>query len=123
MICGIGVDFVTVSRVERLLARFGTKFEGRVYTPDECRQAGGRGTYYAGRFAVKEALLKALGTGLSEGVRWQEIETVNRDSGAPEVRCSGKVRSLLDAEKVSKIWASISHERDQVIALVVLERI
>jgi holo-[acyl-carrier protein] synthase len=121
MIAGIGIDIVSLSRVERLHARFGERFEKRLYTPQESDQAKGRTAYLAGRFAVKEALLKALGTGLTDGIRWGDIETVTQPSGAPETRCYGRVTSLLDSRKVSKIWTSISHEKDQVVALVILE--
>jgi len=121
MIAGVGIDLVSISRVERLKDRFQDRFEARIYTPEEVGQSGGRASFLAGRFAVKEALLKALGTGLTGGVRWQDIETLTRSSGSPEVRCYGAVRVILDSRKVSRVWTSISHERDQVVALVVLE--
>ncbi len=121
MIRGLGVDLVLLSRIESAIGRFGERFVSRVYTPEERRQSGGKSTFLAGRFAVKEALLKALGTGLAEGVRWKEIETLSRETGAPEVRCSGRVLDLLGRRGIGKIWASLSHERDHVVAVVVLE--
>jgi holo-[acyl-carrier protein] synthase len=121
MIRGLGIDLVLVSRIESALSRFGERFASRVYTPEERRQSGGKSTFLAGRFAIKEALLKALGTGLAEGVRWKEIETLSRDSGAPEVRCSGRVLDLLGHRGIGTIWASLSHDRDHVVAVVVLE--
>ncbi|MCL4486006.1 MAG: holo-ACP synthase [Nitrospirae bacterium] len=121
MICGIGVDLVLVSRIHGAIDRFGERFASRIYTPDERRQSGGRAPFLAGRFAVKEALLKALGTGMAEGVRWKEIETLARDSGAPEVTCSGRVGELLGHRGIKRVWASLSHERDHAVAVVVLE--
>lgn len=122
MISGIGIDLVSIPRIARMCDRFGMRFESRIFTSRELVQARGRAIYLAGRFAVKEALLKALGTGFSGGVRWQEIETIGQESGAPEVRCYGKVLSLLDSKEIVRVWTSITHERDQVVALVVLEK-
>ena len=121
MICGIGVDLILVSRINRAMNRFGERFASRVYTPEERRQSGGKAIFLAGRFAVKEALLKALGTGMAGGVRWKEIETLARESGAPEVTCSGRVEHLLGLRGIKRVWASLSHEQDHVVAVVVLE--
>ena len=121
MICGIGVDLVSVSRIDQAMNRFGDRFLDRIYTPEERRISNGQARFYAGRFGIKEALLKALGTGLSEGMRWQEIQTLCLSSGAPDVRCTGQVHALLGDRGVQRIWASLSHEKDQVVAMVLLE--
>ena len=121
MICGIGVDLVLVSRINGAMNRFGERFASRVYTPEECHQSGGKAIFLAGRFAIKEALLKALGTGMAGGVSWKEIETLARESGAPEVTCSGRVAHLMGLRGIKKVWASLSHEQDHVVAVVVLE--
>ena len=93
MICGIGVDLVLVSRIHGAMNRFGERFASRVYTPEECYQSGGKAIFLAGRFAIKEALLKALGTGMAGGVSWKEIETLARESGAPGGNLFGKGRA------------------------------
>jgi len=121
VIRGLGIDLVLISRIETSIGRFGERFLARIFTPEERRQSEGRPSFFAGRFAVKEALLKSLGTGLSDGIRWKEIETLSRETGAPEVRCSGRVRDIMGQRAIERIWASLSHERDHVVAVVVLE--
>jgi holo-[acyl-carrier protein] synthase len=105
MIIGMGNDLVDVRRIERALKRFGSRFEQRVFCEAERalaarrKGAGARmvaGTY-AKRFAAKEACAKALGTGLKEGVSWQDIEVVNDDLGRPSLRLSGKALKRLEA--------------------------
>lgn len=79
MILGSGIDVIDVSRIERALARFGARFEARVFSQREisaCRRHRRPAIDYAVRFAAKEALMKAVGTGWSRGVRWIDIETV-----------------------------------------------
>jgi holo-[acyl-carrier protein] synthase len=121
MIVGVGVDLVRIDRIGRLLDRYGERFGRKVFTPTEWTESGGRASHLAGRFAVKEAVLKALGTGLSGGIAWHDVETLSRESGAPEVRTSGIVRSLLERKGPVFIWASISHERENAVAMVILE--
>ncbi len=119
-ILGIGVDFVSTSRIEGLCTRFPERFLGRVFTPAEIRESRGRPAYLAGRFAVKESVLKAMGTGLSKGMRWKEIETITLPNGLPETRCTGGARSCLDHRGVGEIWVSISHDAGSATAFVVL---
>lgn len=119
-VLGIGVDLVSVARVGDLAARFGDRFLNRIFTPDEILESRGRAVYLAGRFSVKESLLKALGTGLSGGLKWTEIATRSRESGAPYVVCGGKVYRILEEKGVRDIWVSISHERESVVSMVVL---
>ncbi len=121
MICGIGVDLVTVSRIERAVHRFGDRFAERVYTSEERHMSKGQAMFLAGRFAIKEALLKAMGTGLAGGLRWRDIETITLPSGAPSIRCYGRVKHLLDARGIKNIWATLSHDKDHVVAVVLLE--
>jgi holo-[acyl-carrier protein] synthase len=121
MILGVGIDLVSISRVARLLDRYGERFARKVFTATEWSESGGRPSHLAGRFAVKEAVFKALGTGLSGGVAWHDVETLSRGSGAPEVRTFGVVRSLLERRGPVSIWTSISHERENAVAMVVLE--
>src|SRR5512141_3455076 len=93
MIAGIGVDVVDIARVQALLDRHGERFLRRVYTEEEASYAMGganRAERLAGRFAVKEAVMKALGTGKSQGILWKDVETVHGRFGKPEVHLHGQ---------------------------------
>ena len=123
MIYGIGVDLVKVQRIEEAVKRWNKRFLNRIFTPIEQEYSYSKKQpflHLAGRFAVKEAVLKALGTGLSSGIRWVEIEIVNLPSGKPEVRVSGKVKSLMKRRRVKEIYVSISHDTDHSIGQAVL---
>jgi holo-[acyl-carrier protein] synthase len=97
MILGTGSDVTDISRIEQALARFGQRFEDRVFTPGEQRKAQSRSNAgsrtvaatYAKRFAAKEACAKALGTGLRAGVFWRDMEVVNLPSGQPTLELTG----------------------------------
>lgn len=119
-ILGIGVDFVSISRVDGLCMRFPERFLQRVFTSSEIRESRGRSAYLAGRFAVKEAVLKAMGIGLSKGVRWREIETITLPNGLPEIRCRGEAKVKLENRGVGEIWVSISHDMGSATAFVIL---
>ncbi|MFQ5780235.1 MAG: holo-ACP synthase [Nitrospiria bacterium] len=123
-IVGIGIDLVKISRIEEMTQRWGDRFLDRVFTPAErayCHLRKRPHIHYAARFAVKEAMLKALGTGLRGGVRWKEIETIRTPTGKPEVRVSGKTRQLAEEERVSQIFASITHDDDYAVGQVILQ--
>ena len=95
MILGIGSDLTDIRRIEKTLARFGERFERRVFTDVEIAKAnsraggGGKAATLAKRFAAKEACAKALGTGL-RGISWREMEVVNLPSGKPTLRLTGR---------------------------------
>lgn len=123
-IVGIGIDLVKVSRMEKIRERWQQAFLDRVFTVGEqgyCLQYLKSYVHFAGRFAVKEALLKAIGTGLREGIRWTEIETLNIDAGKPLIQLSGQARQSADHLGVNRILGSISHDHDYAIAQVILE--
>ncbi len=123
-ILGIGIDMVKVSRIEKLIARRGHSFLDRVFTKEEqdyCLPHKMAHVHFSGRFAVKEALLKALGTGLGDGISWKEIATLRQDSGQPEVILSGRARQVADEKGVSSVFSSITHDHDYAIAQVILE--
>ncbi len=123
MIVGIGIDLVKISRMQTITQRWGAPFLDRLFTPEEqtyCLRHTVPPIHLAGRFAVKEALLKALGTGLRHGIQWREIETGQTAHGAPDVRLSGAARRLADARHVQQVLVSISHDPDYAVAQVIL---
>lgn len=117
---GVGTDIVSIERVEGLIRRFGERFLKKVFTRNEVHESGGRPQYYAGRFAVKESVLKALGTGLRGGARWTDIETLTLPNGMPFVRSEGKVRTLTESRGGGEFWVSVTHDGDTAVAFVVL---
>ncbi len=116
----IGVDLIEIERIANLIERYGDKFVSRIFTEPEieyCSRKKDRGSY-AARFAVKEAVFKAAGTGLGKEMTWRDVEVVNNALGKPEVRVYGKTAELLAGRK---IHLSISHSKDASIAMVVVE--
>ena len=113
-----GVDIIEIHRVRDVLERWGDRFLARIFTPDEIAYCRGRPPNLAGRFAAKEATMKALGTGV-RGVGWKDIEVARRKSGAPYVLLHN--RALLRAEKLGmkELSLSMSHSRDYAVAFVV----
>lgn len=121
MIIGIGIDIVEISRIAAAIKR--TAFIDRVFTPAEqsyCESRGvQRAASYAARFAAKEAVLKALGTGLRGGT-WQDMEITNDNLGRPLVQMTGYYQSLAGELGVQEIYLSVTHARDYAAAQVVL---
>jgi holo-[acyl-carrier protein] synthase len=111
------VDLVEVSRIEKTIARFGRRFLERVFTPQELQLANSRASSLAARFAAKEAVSKALGTGIGS-IGWQEIEVLQGTQGQPVLHLHGSA-ALRAAELGLREWAlSLSHTQDQAIAVV-----
>lgn len=124
MMVGLGTDLCRVSRIERALRRWGKRFERRVFTPGEigyCRERRRPEVHFASRFAAKEAVFKALGTGVARGVRWKEVEVVRQSGQAPQLRFSGRVARLLEERGVEAAHLSLTHDGDYALAVVVLE--
>jgi holo-[acyl-carrier protein] synthase len=127
MIVGIGVDLVEVERIQKALedARIGKRFRDRVFTPKEVQycEKKGRGRYesYAGRFAAKEAVMKALGRGWGASVRWLDIEVARARSGKPEVVLHDKTARLAYELGIRRWALSISHTGQHGLAYVIAE--
>lgn len=125
MIISIGIDIIEVARVREVLLRT-PRFGERVYTERERAYCESRGAvaaqHYAARFAAKEAALKALGTGWSGGVAWQDIEIGSLDGGAPLLIFTGRVRELYEQSGATAAHLSMSHTTEHAIAEVILER-
>ena len=113
----VGVDIIEIERVERALAKFGERFLRRVYTRLEVAFCRGRVPELAARFAAKEAVSKALGTGM-RGVAWREIEVSPDQRGKPHVHLYGRARQRAQDLGLDTFAISLSHSRDHAIAFV-----
>lgn len=124
MILGIGIDICNVPRLARMRRKYGPRFLDRVFTPTEQQRCGSGPACderYAARFAAKEAFMKAVGTGWGRGMTFADIEIATEDTGKPVLSIAGGARELADRLGVSNIHVSLSHERENAIAFVVLE--
>jgi holo-[acyl-carrier protein] synthase len=124
MIFGIGVDVVHVSRIDSLLRRWGDRFLHRVFTEKEIQYCFLRkkpAPHFAVRFAAKEAFLKALGVGYSQGVRWKDIEVISHVSGRPEIQLRNRTKTLSHRHGVKRIHLSMSHDGTYGFVQVILE--
>lgn len=124
MIKGIGVDLCEVDRIEAAIARHGERFLSRIYTDAErayCDSKPNRMERLAGRFAAKEAAMKALGTGWRRGVAWREFEVARAASGQPIVLLHGMAAEIASHLGVSRALVSISHVQSMAVAQVVME--
>jgi holo-[acyl-carrier protein] synthase len=109
IIKGVGTDIIEIERIKVAIERHGSRFLDRLFTEKEqsyCGRYKDPTPHYAGRFAAKEAILKALGTGLHAEMTWKEIEIVNDLQGKPEVQLSARLKASL---AVAQIFLSISH--------------
>ncbi len=113
-----GVDLIEIARIEEVIARHGKHYLERIYTPAELAQCGKRTESLAGRFAAKEAAVKALGCGIGD-VSWQEIEVLGDDQNAPVLTLHGEALKRADALGLSTWSVSISHSQSHSVALVV----
>ncbi|HLE44307.1 MAG TPA: holo-ACP synthase [Methylomirabilota bacterium] len=124
MIAGIGVDLVHVPRIRQAIERWQERFLERVFTADEIAYARRRrdpAEHLAARFAAKEAALKALGTGLSMGVRWREVEVRRARGEPPRLALSGRTAALGAARGVRVLHVSLTHDGEYALAQVLAE--
>jgi holo-[acyl-carrier protein] synthase len=113
-----GVDLIEIQRIEEVIARHGNRYLDRIYTPAELDQTRRLPESLAGRFAAKEAVAKALGTGIGD-VGWKEIEILGDEQNAPTLRLSG-VAEQRSRELGLSVWSlSISHSMSHAVAFVV----
>jgi holo-[acyl-carrier protein] synthase len=128
MIIGIGADCCEVERIAGAIDRRGDRFLARLFTDAE-RAAGAKrpepATYFAGRFAAKEACAKALGSGITERVGWHDIEVLNRANGQPILRLTGgalrRAHRLMPKEHELALHLSLAHDPPTALAFVILE--
>lgn len=128
MIIGIGTDICIIARIRNILEKYGEKFKTRCFTQNErkkCDSTKNIAACYAKRFAAKEAVSKALGTGIKNGVNWKNIEIVNRQSGKPIIYLYGKAQDklleLTPKNMLSEIHISITDEKELAQALAVID--
>jgi holo-[acyl-carrier protein] synthase len=124
MIIGSGIDMVEIRRIQHSLDRYGSRFLDRVFTESEqayCLRKRNSAESFAARFAAKEAGAKALGTGISFGVSWLEIEVVREPSGRPTLRFHGRAAQIAARMGFAHAALSITHTAEFAAASVVLE--
>lgn len=124
MIYGIGTDIVAVERFQRFIDTGNSAIIERLFTSVErsrCEQRKDAASCLAARFAAKEAFLKALGTGLRDGLSWLEMEVSNDSLGKPSLHLSGKAAELFQAHGFIRVHLSLSHDGGNAIAMVVVE--
>jgi holo-[acyl-carrier protein] synthase len=118
-IVGIGTDIVECLRIAQMIERHGELFLTRVYTPREIEYCSSRKAatqHYAGRWAAKEAVLKAMGTGWARGISWRDIEVRNDEGGRPSILLGGTAREICERRGVEEMLISISHCRSHATA-------
>ncbi len=116
----IGIDIIEIDRVGRAIARWGDGFLQRVYTDAELRLCAGRIPSLAGRFAAKEAAIKAL-SGDGTGIFLRDVEVLTETSGKPVVCLYGKARELADELGLTGLSISLSHSRENAVAVAISE--
>ena len=116
----VGIDIVETARIRAAIERFKGRFLRRIFTEGEiafCNSKPNRFQSYGARFAAKEAILKALGTGKSQGIRWRDMEIIDDEHSQPAVRLHGRVRELVAGE----VHVSLSHTRTSAVAVCIIE--
>ncbi len=119
IVLGIGTDIIECHRIDDMIEKHGQTFLTRVYTPDEiayCQARKASNQHYAGRWAAKEAVLKALGTGWAHGIQWTDVEVVNQVGGKPTIVLAGVALRISRERGIDEMMISISHCRDYATA-------
>jgi holo-[acyl-carrier-protein] synthase len=116
----IGIDIIEISRIEKAIIRWGQGFLRRIYTDPEIKLCQKRSSSLAARFAAKEAVMKALGTG-RKGVSWREIEVLSERSGKPLVRLQGRAQDKATSLGLNNLDICLSHSKEYAVAFVVGE--
>lgn len=115
-----GVDIIEISRIRDVAERYGARFLQRVYTDREIAYCRGRAPQLASRFAAKEAVMKALGTG-TRGVRWRDVEVTRQRGRAPQIELHGGALARAQRLGIEHVAVSLSHSREFAVAQVVCE--
>ena len=124
MVVGVGTDLMEIGRIKQSMARFGDRFLARVFTSAEiayCQRKKNAAESFAARFAAKEAGAKALGTGISQGISWLELEVTRDPSGKPGLLLRGRAADRANVLGITRISLSITHSRESALAVVIME--
>ena len=124
-VLGVGIDIVENGRIEHSLERFGERFLHRVFTAGEieyCQSMKYPARHFAARFAAKEAVSKAFGTGIGKAMGWRDIDVHRHPSGQPFVVLEGGAKQLAEERGVSAVWISLSHTDHHAAATIVMEK-
>ncbi len=124
MILGVGIDIIEVARIASSYERFGERFVNRILLPDEiayCLSHKNPAPFLAARFAAKEAISKAFGTGIGAQLGWQDMEIRRKESGEPFVVLHGKGKELFASRGAEQLLVSLSHTQNYAAATAVLE--
>ena len=124
MVLGLGSDLIEIARIEQSIERFGVRFLERVFTPAEiayCQTKKHAAESFAARFAAKEAGAKALGTGISRGVSWKELEVGHAPGGRPTLHLSGRAEEIARGLGIRSMAVSLTHSREMAMAVVIAE--
>jgi holo-[acyl-carrier protein] synthase len=124
MILGIGIDIIEVARIRSSHEKFGERFLNRILHPNEisyCLSHRDPGPFLAARFAAKEAISKAFGTGIGAQLGWQDMEVARKESGEPFVILHERGQALLQARGARAVLISLSHTQGHAAAVAVLE--
>lgn len=124
MILGTGIDIIEVARIAASFEKFGEKFVNRILLPEEityCLSHRQPAPFLAARFAAKEAISKAFGTGIGAQLGWQDMEICKKESGEPFVVLHGKGKNLFEARGAKKLHVSLSHTQTFAAATAILE--
>jgi holo-[acyl-carrier protein] synthase len=125
MILGVGIDIIEVARIASSYEKFGGRFVNRILHPDEiayCLSHKNPAPFLAVRFAAKEAISKAFGTGISAQLGWQDMEIHRKESGEPFVVLHGKGKKLFQSRHAKRLLVSLSHTANYAAATAVLEK-
>jgi holo-[acyl-carrier protein] synthase len=124
VILGIGVDIVEIEKLRLAMVRRGDRLRNRAFTPSEiayCEARANKFQHYSARFAAKEAVFKAIGTGWRDGVSWQDVEVKNHLNGRPILTLTGRTLELANRLGAKDYWISLSHTDQYAVAQAVLE--
>ncbi|WP_213804390.1 holo-ACP synthase [Granulicella sp. dw_53] len=124
MVIGLGTDLMEIERIQESIERYGNRFLERVFTPGEiefCMRKKASAESFAARFAAKEAGAKALGTGISRGVNWKEIEVRRQPGEKPTLHWSGRAAERARMMGIVRTELSLTHSRSVAMAVVVVE--
>ncbi len=124
MIKGTGIDTVSIDRISALIGRYGDRFLRKVFTEEEIAEGLGRKdspSFFAARFAAREAFFKAIGTGWGRGIPLREVSVEKDESGRPRFRLSGRAEAALRERNVASAHLSLTHDGDSAQAMVIME--